>query len=121
MQTIQKNLLPQKLRWTQISVSRHLRTYIKTVKYYAETIAIVIPDYRAECLRNADGSIRSGMHLSPYQAWVVCQLIMLGRTIRQELNGTPYRRIVKLTAFEKRDLLSKTSWRQQESSNSQAA
>jgi hypothetical protein len=118
---LQKDLLPQKLRWTQRAISRHLCTDRKTVKDYAETIAIVIPDYRAECLRNPDGSICSGMHLSPYQAWVVIQLITLGRTIRQELNGTPYRRIVKLTAFEKRDLLSKTSWMQQQSFDSQVA
>src|SRR4028119_327137 len=121
MQTVVKDLLPQKLRWTQRAISRHLCTDRKTVKDYAETIAIVIPDYRAECLRNPDGSICSGMHLSPYQAWVVCQLIMLGRTIRQELNGTPYRRIYSITAFEKRDLLSKTSWMQQQSFDSQVA
>ena len=116
-----KDLLPQKTRWSQRAVARHLCSDRKTIKDYAETIAIVIPDYRAECLRNADGSIRSGMHLSPYQAWVVIQLITLGRTIRQELNGTPYRRVVKLTAFQKRNLLSKASWMQQQPFNSQVA
>lgn len=122
MQTnVIKDELPQKTRWSQRAVARHLCSDRKTIKDYAETIAVVIPDYRAECPRNANNSIQSGMSLTQYQFWVVCQLIKLSRTIREDLNGTPYKRVVKLTAFQKRDLLSKASWLQQQSSNSQAA
>ncbi len=115
MQTVVKDLLPQKTRWSQRAIARHLCSDRKTVKDYAETIAVVIPDYRAECPRNPDGSIRSGMSLSQYQCWVVCQLITLGRTIKTDLNGTPYRRVVKATAIKQAHLLSKATWQAQPS------
>ena len=114
MQTVVKDLLPQKNRWSQRAIGRHLCSDRKTVKDYAETIAVVIPDYRAECPRNADGSIRSGMSLSQYQCWVVCQLITLGRTIKTDLNGTAYRRVVKATAIKQAHLLSKATWQAQQ-------
>jgi len=119
MQTVVKDLLPQKTRWSQRAVARHLCSDRKTIKDYAETIAIVIPDYRAECPRNSNGSIMSGMSLSQYQCWVVCKLIQLSRTIRQDLNGTAYRQIVKLTAFKQRELLSKSAWQNEQSFDSQ--
>jgi hypothetical protein len=113
MQTVVKDLLPQKNRWSQRAVARHLCSDRKTIKDYAETLAVVIPDYLKECPRNPDGSIKSGMSLSQYQCWVVCQLIALGRTIRDDLNGTPYRRVVKATAIKQSNLLSKAAWQSQ--------
>lgn len=114
MHTVVKDLLPQKTRWSQRAVARHLCSDKATIKIYAETIAIVIPDYLKDCPRNADGSIKSGMSLSQYQAWVVCQLITLGRTIKADLNGTPYRKVVKATAIKQAQLLSKTAWQAQQ-------
>jgi hypothetical protein len=118
MQTVIKDLLPQKTRWSQRAVARHLCSDRKTVKDYAETIAIVIPDYRAECPRNPDGSIKSGISLSPYQFWVVSQLITLGRTIRTDLNGTAYRKVVKATAIKQTHLLAKSAWKEMSAHNS---
>jgi hypothetical protein len=118
MQAVVKNLLPQKNRWSHRAIARHLCSDRKTVKDYAETIAIVVPDYLKECARNADGSIQSGMSLSQYQCWVVCQLITLGRTIKTDLNGTAYRKVVKATAIKKVHLLSKAAWQEMESYNS---
>jgi hypothetical protein len=115
MQT-EKDLLPQKTRWSQRAISRHLCSDRKTVKTYAEEIAIVIPDYRNECPRNPDGSIKPGMSLSAYQCWVVCQLVTLGRTIKSDLNGTPYRKVVKATALKQAHLLSKDAWQQSKQS-----
>jgi hypothetical protein len=90
----------------------------KTVKDYAELIAVVIPDYLKECPRNPDGSIQSGISLSQYQFWVVCQLITLGRTIKTDLNGTAYRKVVKSTAIKQANLLSKAAWLEMQSHNS---
>ena len=118
MQTVVKDLLPQKTRWSQRAVARHLCSDRKTVKDYAETIAIVIPDYRAECPRNPDGSIKSGISLSQYQFWVVCQLITLGRTIKTDLNGTAYRKVVKATAIKQSSLLSKAALQEMSTHNS---
>jgi hypothetical protein len=118
MQTVQKDLLPHKTRWSQRAVARHLCSDRKTVKDYAETIAVVIPDYLKECPRNQDGSIKSGISLSQYQFWVVCQLITLGRTIKSDLNGTAYRKVVKATAIKQSSLLSKAAWQEMESHNS---
>ncbi len=117
MQTVQKDLLPQKTRWSQRAVARHLCSDRKTVKDYAETVAVVIPDYLNECARNPDGSITSGMSLSQYQCWVVCQLITLGRTIKTDLNGTAYRKVVKATAIKQAHLLSKAAWQEMDSHN----
>jgi hypothetical protein len=113
MQTIQKDLLPQKTRWSQRAIARHLCSDRKTVKDYAEQIAVVIPDYLKECPRNQDGSVKSGFSLSQYQFWVLYQLIKLARTIKQDLNGTPYRRIVKSTAIKMSHALSKESFEQE--------
>lgn len=121
MQTLQKDLLPQKTRWSQRAVARHLCSDKSTVKVYAETIATVIPDYLKECPRNPDGSVQSGMSLSQYQCWVVCQLITLGRTIKTDLNGTPYRRVVKATAIKQASLLSRAAWQEMMASQSQSA
>jgi len=118
MQTVEKDLLPQKTRWSQRAVARHLCSDRKTVKDYAETIAVVIPDYLKECPRNQDGSIKSGISLSQYQFWVVCQLITLGRTIKSELNGTAYRKVVKATAIKQSHQLSKAAWQEMQSHNS---
>jgi len=118
MQTVQKDLLPQKTRWSQRAVARHLCSDRKTVKDYCETIAVVIPDYLKECPRNSDGSIKSGLSLSQYQCWVVCQLITLGRTIKTDLNGTAYRKVVKSTAIKQAHLLSKAAWQEMQSHNS---
>jgi hypothetical protein len=54
------------------------------------------------------------MSLSQYQCWVVCQLITLGRTIKTDLNGTAYRRVVKATAIKQAHLLSKATWQAQQ-------
>jgi hypothetical protein len=118
MQAIARDSLPQKTRWSQRAVARHLCSDRKTVKDYAETIAVVIPDYLKECPRNVDGSISSGMSLSQYQCWVVCQLITLGRTIKSDLNGTAYRKVVKATAIKQASLLSKAAWQEMQSHNS---
>lgn len=115
MQTVVKDVLPQKTRWSHRAIARHLCSDKSTVKVYAETIAVVIPDYLKECPRNPDGSIQSGFSLSQYQCWVVCQLITLGRTIKTDLNGTPYRRVVKATAIKQSHLLSKSAWQEMES------
>jgi hypothetical protein len=117
MQTVAKDLLPQKTRWSQRAIARYLCSDRKTVKDYAEQIATVIPDYLKECPRNPDGSVKSGMSLSQYQTWVVCQLITLGRIIKTDLNGTPYRRVVKSTAIKQSHLLSKAAWQEMESIN----
>ena len=113
MQTVVKDVLPQKTRWSQRAVARHLCSDKATVKVYAEQIAVVVPDYLKECPRNPDGSIQSGFSLSQYQCWVVCQLITLGRTIKTDLNGTPYRKVVKATAIKQASLLSKAAWEAQ--------
>ncbi len=118
MQTVIKDLLPQKTRWSQRAIARHLCSDRQTVKYYCEVIAPVIPDYRAECPRNPDGSIKSGISLSPYQCWVVFQLITLGRTIRTDLNGTAYRKVVKATAIKQAHRLSKAAWQEMSAHNS---
>jgi hypothetical protein len=110
MQTIQKDLLPQKTRWSQRAIARHLCSDRKTVKDYAETIAVVVPDYLKECPRNPDGSVQSGFSLSQYQTWVLHKLITLGRTIKQDLNGTPYRKVVKVTAIKMSHALSRDSF-----------
>lgn len=110
MQTVVKDVLPQKTRWSQRAVARHLCSDKSTVKIYAETIAVVIPDFLKECPRNPDGSVQSGFSLSQYQCWVVCQLITLGRTIKVDLNGTPYRKVVKATAIKMAQSLSKQSF-----------
>lgn len=113
MQTVSKEVLPQKTRWSQRAVARYLCSDKATVKVYAESIAVVIPDYLKECPRTVDGSIQSGFSLSQYQSWVVCQLITLGRTIKADLNGTPYRRIVKSTAIKQAQLLSRQAFEAQ--------
>lgn len=118
MQTVQKDLLPQKARWSQRAIARHLCSDRKTVKDYAEQIAVVVPDYLKECLRNPDGSVASGFPLSQYQCWVVCQLITLGRTIKTDLNGTAYRKVVKATAIKQSSLLSKAAWKEMQGHNS---
>jgi hypothetical protein len=110
MQTVVKDVLPQRTRWSQRAIARHLCSDKNTVKVYAETIAVVIPDFLKECPRNPDGSVQSGFSLSQYQCWVVCQLITLGRTIKQDLNGTPYRKVVKATAIKMSHALSKESF-----------
>lgn len=110
-----KDLLPQKTRWSQRAVARQMCADRATVKFYTETVATVIADYRAECPRNADGSIRSGMSLSPYQCWVVCRLIVMAREIKESLNGTSYRTVVKHTAYKMQSQLSKTAWMQSSS------
>lgn len=111
-QTVVKDLLPQKTRWSQRAVARQLCSDRKTVKDYAETIAIVVLDYLKECPRDAKGGVKSGMSLSQYQWWVVCQLIKLSRTIKLDLNGTPYKKVVKATAIKQAHLLSKSAWLQ---------
>lgn len=113
MQTVQKDVLPQRIRWSQRAIARHLCSDKSTVKVYAETIAVVIPDFLKECPRNPDGSVQSGFSLSQYQCWVVCKLITLGRTIKNDLNGTPYRRVVKITAVKMSHALSKESFRRE--------
>lgn len=118
MQTVVRDLLPQKTRWSQRAVARHLCSDRKTIKTYAEEIAVVVPDYLKECPRNPDGSVQSGISLSQYQCWVVCQLITLGRTIKTDLNGTAYRKVVKSTAIKQVHLLSKAAWQEMQSHNS---
>ncbi len=121
MQKLQKDVLPQKTRWSQRAVARHMCSDKNTVKVYAETIAVVVPDFLKECPRNSDGSVKSGFSLSQYQCWVVCQLISLGRTIKSDLNGTPYRKVVKATAIKQAHLLSKAAWISESQSQSQSA
>jgi hypothetical protein len=116
MQTVVKDVLPQRTRWSQRAIARHLCSDKNTVKVYAETIAVVIPDFLKECPRNQDGSVQSGFALSQYQCWVVCQLITLGRTIKTDLNGTPYRKVVKATAIKMSHSLSKESFQRQTAS-----
>ena len=113
MSTVQKDVLPQRTRWSQRAIARHLCSDKNTVKVYAETIAVVIPDFLKECPRNPDGSVQSGFSLSQYQCWVVCQLITLGRTIKQDLNGTPYRTVVKASAIKMSHALSKESFQRE--------
>lgn len=116
MQTVVKDMLPQKTRWSQRAVARHLCSDKSTVKVYAETIAVVIPDYLKECPRNPDGSVQSGFSLSQYQCWVVCKLVTLSRTIKTDLNGTPYRKVVKATAVKMSYALSRESFERETSS-----
>jgi hypothetical protein len=113
MQTLKKNLLPQKTRWSQRAIAKHLCSDRKTVKAYAEQLAVVIPDYLKECPRNSDGSVESGFALTQYQCWVVCQLVTLGRAIKADMNGTAYRKVVKATAIAKAHLLSKKAFESQ--------
>ena len=113
MQTVQKDLLPQKQRWSQRAIARHICCDKNTVKIYAEQIAVVIPDFLKECPRNPDGSIKSGMSLSQYQAWVLIKLIQLGRIIKEDLNGTAYRKVIKATAVKKVNSLSKEAFEQE--------
>jgi hypothetical protein len=110
MPTVVKEVLPQKVRWSQRAIARHLCSDRQTIKHYAEAIAVVVPDYLKECPRNPDGSVQSGFSLSQYQCWVVCQLIKLARTIKTDLNGTAYRRVVKATAIKTAHTLSKESF-----------
>jgi hypothetical protein len=116
MQTVVKEVLPQKTRWSQRAVARQMCCDKSTVKVYAETIAVVVPDYLKECPRNSDGSIQSGFSLNQYQYWVVCQLIKLARTIKADLNGTPYRKVVKATAIKMSHALSRDSFERESSS-----
>jgi hypothetical protein len=113
MEVLPRDSLPTKIRWSQRAVARHLCSDKATVKVYAEQIAVVVPDYLKECPRNPDGSVKSGLSLSQYQCWVVCQLVTLSRTIKTDLNGTPYRKVVKATAIKQSNLLSKTAWEAQ--------
>ena len=113
MQTVQKELLPQKQRWSQRAIARHICCDKNTVKVYVEQIAVVIPDFLKDCPRNPDGSVKSGMPLSQYQAWVVIKLIQLGRLIKEDLNGTAYRKVVKATAVKKGSSLSKQAFEQE--------
>lgn len=113
MEVLPRDSLPNKIRWSQRAVARHLCSDKSTVKIYAEQIAVVVPDYLKECPRNPDGSVRSGLSLSQYQCWVVCQLVTLSRTIKNDLNGTPYRKVVKATAIKQSSLLSKAAWEAQ--------
>jgi hypothetical protein len=117
MQTVVKDVLPHRTRWSQRAIARHLCSDKNTVKVYAETIAVVVPDYLKECPRNPDGSVQSGFSLSQYQFWVVHKLITLGRAIKTDLNGTPYRRVVRATAIKQSQLLSKAAWQEMESVN----
>jgi hypothetical protein len=110
MQTVVRDLLPQKTRWSQRAIARYLCSDRKTVKNYAEQVAIVIPDYLRECPRNENGGVQSGFSLSQYQCWVVCQLIKLARALKQDLNGTAYRRVVKSTAIKMSHALSRESF-----------
>jgi hypothetical protein len=109
-QKVKKDLLPQKTRWSQSAIARHLCSDRKTVKVYAENLAVVIPDYLKECPRYPNGAIVSGFSLTQYQAWVVCQLVILGREIRSEVNGLAIHKIVKAAALKKAHLLSKSAW-----------
>lgn len=118
MQTVQKDVLPQRTRWSQRVVARHLCSDKNTVKTYIYEIAVFIPDFLKECPRNPDGSVASGFSLSQYQCWVVCQLITLARTIKTDLNGTAYRKVVKATAIKQSSLLSKTAWQEMQGHNS---
>jgi hypothetical protein len=113
MEVLPRDSLPTKIRWSQRAVARHLCSDKATVKVYAEQVAPVVLDYLKECPRNPDGSVKSGMSLSQYQTWVVCQLITLSRAIKNDLNGTPYRKIVKSTAIKQAHLLSKAAWEAQ--------
>lgn len=105
-----KVLLPHRQRWSQSAIAKLMNADRKTVKVYAEQLAVIIPDYLKDCPRNADGSILSGFQMTPYQAWVVCQLITLGRVIRSEVNGLAIHKILKTTVAKRLDLLSKASW-----------
>lgn len=113
MEPLPRDSLPTRIRWSQRAVARHMCSDKSTVKIYAEQIAPVVLDYLKECPRNPDGSVKSGMSLSQYQTWVVCQLITLSRTIKTDLNGTPYRKVVKATAIKQAHLLSKAAWEAQ--------
>lgn len=118
MQTVVKEVLTQRTRWSQRAIARHMCCDKSPVKVYAETIAVVVPDYLRECTPNPDGSVASGFSLSQYQCWVVCQLITLGRTIKTDLNGTAYRKVVKSTAIKQSSLLCKAAWQEMQSHNS---
>lgn len=109
MQTVEKEVLPQKTRWSHRALAKHLCCDKATIKVYVE-IAVLIRDFRAECPRNIDGSIQSGLPLSQYQAWVVSKLIQLARTVKKDLNGTAYRKVVKSTAVKMERSLSKESF-----------
>lgn len=113
MQTVQKDLLPHRNRWSQRAIARFICCDKGTVKIYAEQIAVVIPDFLKECPRNPDGSIKSGVPLSQYQAWVIIKLIQLGRVIKEDLNGTAYRKVIKATAVKKVQALSKEAFEQE--------
>lgn len=109
-QELHRDLLPPKTRWSQSSLAKHLCADRKTIKIYAESLAIVIPDYLKDCPRNPDGSILSGLALTQYQAWVVCHLVALGREIRSEVNGLAIHKLVKASAIKKAHLLTKSAW-----------
>lgn len=113
MQNVQKDLLPQRNRWSHRAIARYMCCDKTTVKVYVEQIAVVIPDFLKECPRNLDGSIKSGVPLSQYQAWVIVKLIQLGRVIKEDLNGTAYRKVIKATAVKKVHALSKEAFEQE--------
>lgn len=105
--------LPQRLKWQQRAISRELCVDRATVKFYAEQVCIYVPDYLKECPRNSDGSIQSGFALSQYQFWVLYRVLIVAREIRESLNGTKFRPVVKATVIKLAQTLSKESFNHQ--------
>lgn len=105
--------LPQKQKWQQRAISRELCADRATVKFYAEQICIYVPDYLKGCPRNRDGSIQSGFALSQYQFWVFYRVLIMAREIRESLNGTRFRPVVKATVIKMSQSLSKEEFDRQ--------
>lgn len=97
-------------RWSQNAIATRLKADRRTVRQYIEQIAIFIPDFKAECPKNPDGSCVTNTYLTDYQAWVVFGLIEFGREVRSEMNGFATMKIIKANVIKKLSVLSKAYW-----------
>jgi hypothetical protein len=115
-------LLPQRNLWSRRAIAEYLEADKNTIKLYAEDIAVVVKDYLDICPRGVDGSLIRGFSLSQYQFWVLVKIIKLGRLIRVDMNGKPYRKDLKKLVAIKQDYFSKQAWqRDMQLHNSDAA
>ena len=97
-------------RWTQNAISTRLKADRRTIRQYIEQIAIFIPDFKADCLKNPDGTCVTNSRLTDYQAWVLFGLVEFGREVRSEMNGFATLKIIKANVIKKMSCLSKAYW-----------
>ena len=97
-------------RWSQNAIATRLRADRRTVRQYIEQIAIFIPDFKADCLKNPDGTCVTNSYLTDYQAWVVYGLVEFGREVRAEMNGFATMKIIKAAVIKKLSVLTKAYW-----------